>query len=190
MKIPARTAAVALLTLALAACGAPAENKDVATAGGKPKTGSSSSKNANLTEKLRKYAKCMRENGVDMPDPGPDGTLTGSGTGTAVEPGSKEEKAFEKCREYEPQGDDLPEPKPEDLKVMREYAKCMRDNGVSQFPDPGTGDSLVIGKDGKDGKDGENGAIDPSSPTYAKASKACEKILGKNGGPAGIGTTG
>jgi hypothetical protein len=28
-------------------------------------------------EKLRQYAKCMREHGIDMPDPGPDGALTG-----------------------------------------------------------------------------------------------------------------
>lgn len=50
------------------------------------------------TESLVKFTECMRENGIDMPDPAPDGSLTVP-EGTDIE--SEEfQAASEECREF------------------------------------------------------------------------------------------
>jgi hypothetical protein len=50
------------------------------------------------------------------------------------------------------------------------FAKCMRSNGVSQFPDPGASGKLTI--------DGiANGSsLDPSTPTFRQAISACKNL--------------
>jgi len=59
---------------------------------------------------------------------------------------------MEKCREFLPDGGDPPKPSAEDLAKAREYAKCIREHGVSGFPDPDpeTG-GFHIGPDQADG---------------------------------------
>ncbi|WP_327710987.1 hypothetical protein OG912_22565 [Streptomyces sp. NBC_00464] len=56
------------------------------------------------------------------------------------------------------------------------YAKCMRENGVTKFPDPKGDGSGVIGKDS---------GIDPESPTFKKAMEACKDLTPQGAGPAG-----
>jgi hypothetical protein len=51
------------------------------------------------------------------------------------------------------------------------YSKCMRANGVTDFPDP-TGNGINIGGTG----------INPRSPAFQTAQKACSKLL-PGGGP-------
>jgi len=52
-----------------------------------------------------------------------------------------------------------------------QFAKCMRANGVSSFPDPGSGP-------------GPQGAeVDPESPAFQTAQKACQKYLPNDGQP-------
>ena len=59
------------------------------------------------------------------------------------------------------------------------FAKCMRSNGVPNFPDPtfqtgpGGGLGVRIGGPG----------IDPSSPAFKSAQQACGSIIGKGPGP-------
>ncbi|GAA4618610.1 hypothetical protein GCM10023195_83760 [Actinoallomurus liliacearum] len=75
--------------------------------GGKPKQLSA----ADLA-KMRAYTKCMRQHGVDMPDPNPDGGIvmkresaTGSQGRTGADPESQTFKSADKaCAQYRPGG--------------------------------------------------------------------------------------
>lgn len=85
---------------------------------------------------LRKYAKCMRDNGVEMSDPQQqgDGAIVlpqVEGTGDSA----KEQKAQEACKDLLPNGGEPAKPNPEELDEQREFAKCMREHGVD-MPDP------------------------------------------------------
>lgn len=83
-------------------------------------------------DKMRAFAKCMREHGVDMPDPGANGEMKISGG-----PGDEDKmnKANEACKSLLPNGGKPKPLSPEDLDKMRKTAKCMRDHGID-MPDP------------------------------------------------------
>ncbi|WP_336707825.1 hypothetical protein [Oerskovia sp. USHLN155] len=133
---------VALLTVTLSAC-APDDAPDVASAGGgKGETGQTEDEksfddmtDAERDDMARQFASCMRDNGVDMPDPDSDGGL--SVTSGTVEAGSMDEMdaAFDACREFMPNGGEPVKMTPEDLEAQRAFAKCMRDHGMD-MPDP------------------------------------------------------
>ncbi|GAB1515714.1 hypothetical protein [Actinophytocola sp. KF-1] len=80
-------------------------------------------------DQMRAYAKCMREHGVDMPDPevSQDG-----GVGLSINGGDKAkvDKADKECRHLMPNGGEPPKPSPEDLDRMRKEAQCLRDHGI------------------------------------------------------------
>ncbi len=110
------------------------------------------------------YAACMRDHGIDMSDPDPQ---TGLPTvGDSVDPDSAAFKeAHKACGELLPggirgQGDDT------ELDSYLEFAKCMRKNGMPDFPDPqpGSGQGMFPGADRND-------------PAFGKATKACQHIL-------------
>ena len=142
---------VALLTVTLSAC-APDDAPDVASAGdGKGKTGQAEDKksyedmtDAERDDMARQFASCMRDNGVDMPDPDADGGLSAA-AGT-VEAGSTDEMdaAFDACREFMPNGGEPMKTTPEDLEAQRAFAKCMREHGIDMpDPDPNGGMTLA-----------------------------------------------
>ncbi|MDX3658397.1 hypothetical protein PV646_13900 [Streptomyces sp. ID05-26A] len=83
------------------------------------------------------FAKCMRENGIEMPDPqengeGSVGITIGGEDGLDPE---KMKTAHEACKKHLPNGGEFKPPSPEDQDKMREQAKCMRDRG-HDWPDP------------------------------------------------------
>jgi hypothetical protein len=119
------------------------------------------------------YAKCMRENGLpDFPDPKSGGRMQ---LPAGIDPNSPEfRKADSSCKKYLPtnggqQGvsPDQGWPAAEKLK----YAKCMRENGVPKFPDPASNGGFLF-------KQGD--AIDPESPQFKSAEKACSKYQPQN----------
>jgi hypothetical protein len=131
-----RLIAVPLLVVAaLSGCAAEKREQQVASAGGKPSAGASApADNAALG---RKFAQCMRTAGVDMPDPGPDGMVAMPATAADDQAAMKKmDAAMEKCREFLPDGGEPPKATAEDLAKARDYAKCVRENGVPGFPDP------------------------------------------------------
>ncbi|WP_433270322.1 hypothetical protein ACQPZF_09430 [Actinosynnema sp. CS-041913] len=111
------------------------------------------------------FARCMRDNGVDMPDPGPDdgklGALAGADRGSPAFKG-----AMDACKQFLPGGGDLSNLDPQEMDRLREFAKCMRENGVD-LPDP----------DPSGGKLGGMGQVDRSSPAFQAAVEACEDKL-------------
>jgi hypothetical protein len=136
------------------------------------------------------YADCMRDQGLDFPDPqfGPDGGLTigGPGQGASLIDFRSEEfqAAQEACGEHlEGLAPDLdPEQRAELQDSLVEFAGCMRDHGID-MPDPqvgtGGGPAMLIG--------GPDSDADPQSPEFQAAMETCQPILGEPrfGGPEG-----
>lgn len=94
-----------------------------------------------------KFAECMRDNGVDdFPDPDASGTLTFDGVvnGSSLDPSSAAfEAAMDACKDLEPPGFAGGERSVQEQTAALEFAQCIRDNGVEDFPDPANGEPLV-----------------------------------------------
>ena len=121
-----------LLGLGLAACDSAGATPGVATAGGATPAASASA--VADDERGRAFAACMREHGIDMPDPQPGG----GGLGIQLDKIDKDKAlgAVDACRDLMPGGGKDVKLNPEQLEKQRELAACMRANGVPDFPDP------------------------------------------------------
>lgn len=160
MKALLKSIPVAAALLALAACGTQQDSSIASLNSGAPSS-SNAPDNRSVPsdphQKLLAFAKCMRSNGVDMPDPDPNATGMSM---PAIKAGDADKagKAMEACKKFAP--DNIANPDDPAVKAKRaEFAKCMRDHGVD-MPDPGSGGSISI--DGSDGK-------------FQAAMKACQK---------------
>jgi hypothetical protein len=169
MRIRAGLVLGLLFALGVAGCGGRDGGDGVATAGGPASKPSSSAGADSRTTKeaALEFARCMRENGVpNFPDP-----EVGDGGGLRLElpEGADRQKvdaAQEKCKRYLPNGGEPPKLDPQQLEQVRKMAKCMRENGVPKFPDPGENGGIKI----------EGGpGLDPHSPEFKAAEKACEQ---------------
>jgi outer membrane murein-binding lipoprotein Lpp len=139
----------------LAGCGAkPDDGSKVASISGPSSSApAQAADNKSDEDKMRDFAKCMREHGVDMPDPKP----AGDGGGMAVTLGgdgvdaSKADAAQKACKSLMPNGGEMKPPSPEELDKMRKEAKCMRDHGIDMpDPDPSAKGATRIGGPGDD----------------------------------------
>jgi hypothetical protein len=194
--------AIALFALlvgavALAACGSGGSGDGVASLSSDGSRGSAddgshaqSSKKAKQDpeEAFRAFAQCMREHGIDMPDPQVSDDGKG-GVGFTVEapaggasgprPGDEAFKtANEACKKHLDgvvSGPDGKGPSAADRQKFQEqalaFAKCMRAHGID-MPDPtfqGDGGMIQIGP---------NGDVDPDDPKLKEATEACQKKAG------------
>jgi hypothetical protein len=119
-------AALAMLAVIVAGC-----------SNGSADTGSST---AATHEKAVKFAECMRANGVSaFPDPDASGELTIEtvANGSSLDTGSAAfEQALSACRDLEPAGFTGGKVTAQQRKPRLKFAQCIRDNGVTDFPDP------------------------------------------------------
>ncbi|GAB2745514.1 hypothetical protein [Amycolatopsis magusensis] len=155
--------ALTALTLLLTACGADDGGDQVASAG-QPATGApaSAAPAGEAGDMGVKFAQCMRENGVDMPDPEP-----GKGVQLKLDgkiPKEVVDKAQEACRQYSPQANGKANPQLQEN--ARKFAECMRANGVEAFadPDPNQGGIRIDKKQAED-------------PDFEKAQEACKDLM-------------
>jgi hypothetical protein len=135
------------LALAVTGCGSDPGNNGIATAGGPANPSASGSEDKlSDSEKAVKFAQCMREHGVDVPDPDPDSGGRGAVTfrGGAADH-AKFEKAMKECQKYAPFGGEPPKLDAAQVEKLRQFARCMRENGVPDFPDPSTDGMIKIG---------------------------------------------
>jgi len=224
-------AALALAGLLLAACGsdgdgADAGSDDVASASDDDTNQQDTSEDqADSEQELLDWVECMRDEGVDIPDPtrDADGNLVINGNGFSLGGGQGPT-----TNDAEDSGDGADEPSitpeqmeageavcgqppglgaddisDEDLQAMQqdalEFAQCMRDEGIEDFPDPdfsdlGPGGPPQTQSNGPGGSDGDGrddrivlgpfGEIDLDDPETAAAFEACQDLLG---GPPGEG---
>jgi hypothetical protein len=201
---PAALVAVALSLAALAsACGGGGDDDtgDVATLGD---TGAAtddttaegetaSDAPTDPQEAALAYAECMRENGIDMPDPE---FSNGGGVAIAIggEEGEVDEEALQAAQEVcqpimenaRPSEEDMPSD--EEIQEMQdralEAAQCMRDHGYD-WPDPVFEDggrmTQMIGGEDSD-------LPDPDDPEFQAAQEECMGGAGgvfTGGGPGG-----
>jgi hypothetical protein len=121
------------------------------------------------------HARCMRDHGIDVPDPQFDGGRVlqrGPDEGASPDKVSEAEEACRKhLEEIEP-----PELSEEQQQEMREaalaHARCMREHGIEDFPDP------TFGEDGGAQIRIDKGAgLDPEDPEFKAAENACRDEL-------------
>jgi hypothetical protein len=191
-------AALVVLLLAVAAvasgCGstsddgvAALEDAAATTSEGDRSQASNNSQDEDPEEAALAWAKCMRENGVDVPDPEVDenGRVRVQIQGRRAADGVQDEtfrNAQEACGT--PFGSNGPpqlseEQRAEMQETLLEFAACMREHGVD-MPDPD-----FSGGGGRFGFGSAN--IDPQSPTFQKAQEACQDIIGDAFGGRGPG---
>ena len=170
-----RRIGVLVLLLMLAGCAAKTGVDGVATANGAPTAATSSAPAAaNDKASALKFSQCMREHGMTwFPDP-----QAGGGLQIKIPPGTDKTKvdaAMEACKKFMPNGGQPMKADPAALEQMRQMAKCMRANGVPNFPDPSANGEIRI--------DGSKVGMGPGDATFDAAQKKCEKYMPK--GPKG-----
>lgn len=118
-----------------------------------------------------KFAECMREHGIDVPDPeeGNKGgavqfALPRDTDSTAMG------EAMEACKQHLPNGGEPMKLDPEQLAEARKFSACMRENGIEDFPDPNPDGGIMI----------EGGAIEVDAE-FEAAQDACAAHLPMNG---------
>ncbi|TMR92019.1 hypothetical protein [Nonomuraea basaltis] len=164
--------ATTLLAALAAGCGSQPSQTGVASVSlnsPQPSASATPSTSADPQEQGRKFAQCMREHGVPMEDPDPDG---GGGLNVIDEniDQKKLREATEACRVYAPFLD-RKELKPEEVEQMRQFAQCMRENGVD-MPDPNP--------DGTLGSSG-GGTFKRDDPMFQKAFETCRDKFPRQG---------
>jgi hypothetical protein len=132
-------------------------------------------------EKAVKFAECMRNNGVTaFPDPPVSGNLTidaianGSSLDTSTPAFTQ---AMSRCTRLEPAGFTGSTPTSQQTSARLKFARCMRQNGVPDFPDPTPNGPLIdtnripslAGKDPR------------SDPTFTAATQKCSSFAAAAG---------
>lgn len=121
-----RSAALAMVALVGAGCGASAP------AGGQSRLAARA--------KAVKFAECIRAHGVsDFPDPNAKGEFV---YGVSVSP-AVWKQAVDACKGLQPPGSLSAKRSPKQQQESLKFARCMRENGVKDFPDPINGEPLV-----------------------------------------------
>jgi hypothetical protein len=175
-----KLAALIAAALPLAACGSSGSNPSGAA-------GTNAAAPARYNQALQ-FAQCMRSHGVpNFPDPKANGN---GGMQVESTPGSTKvngvsvngpafQSAMQACRSKLPNGGHPQPLSAARRQQMLQFSQCMRAHGISGFPDPtfsGGGATLRIDK---------STGINPQSPAFQAAQKACGAPLGKvtNSGP-------
>jgi hypothetical protein len=154
--------------LALGACG-----------GSDDGGGSGSSAEDKAYEGALKFAKCMREHGIDMPDPKKDANgrikITAKASARSGTDDANMRAAQKDCQKYLKAGGGRAPSAADQAKAkdaLLAYTRCMRSHGV-KIPDPefSSGGSLA--------SVGGPGQTNPDSPKFKAADKVCHKYLGE-----------
>ena len=154
-------APLAALALGLAACGG----------GDGTPASAQSARDANRQAEL-KFARCMREQGVDFPDPGSggEGPVKVGGDATPEELREAEQACESLRKDIKPP--ELSEEQQQEFKdAALAHARCMREHGID-FPDP------TFSEDGgAQVRIGERG-LDPEDDDFKEAEQQCADKLG------------
>jgi hypothetical protein len=147
-------ASCVLATLALAACGGSGAGNNAGAA-------------QNDEQQAVNFARCMREHGIEVSTPTGSGPIRVQATNPQTM-----EAAQKACRRYQPKGgrENLsPAQRAEQEDQINKFAKCMREHGVQvQTQTPGSGGFGIRLKD-----------VNPQSPGFQSAQKACEGFMPK-----------
>jgi hypothetical protein len=144
LRLLTALAMVVLVAVISAGCGGTSGSGGTSTASS---AGTGDNDNATARDKAVKFSECMRANGVSaFPDPNASGELTidAVANGSALDTSSAAfEQAMTACKDLEPPGFTGGKVTPEQRKPRLEFAQCIRDHGVKDFPDPADDEPLV-----------------------------------------------
>lgn len=162
-----RVPLVVLATVALACAGCSSEPAGKGPAG-----------NANDARAQGvRFAQCMRDHGVrEFPDPDASGELTIDGivNGSSLDPSAPAWKqAIGACKDLQPAGFTGHRRSAAEQTSALEFARCIRDHGVEDFPDPTADGPLVDTRripstDRNGGMSILNAAMQTCGATYAR----------------------
>jgi hypothetical protein len=158
--------------LLFAACGG---------SGGDPK--SAADFKQDMRQAALKYAKCMRQHGVDMPDPQFNGgrmTMQLGGPGASPADKPTMDRAQKACQKIMETVKPPPMSKAQIAKTRKaalKMAQCMREHGYD-FPDPQFGPNGEMRQ-----RVGPQKGMSPDDPRFQQAMQTCSKT---SGGPGGL----
>jgi hypothetical protein len=124
------------------------------------------------------FARCMRQHGIDMPDPNISGNRITQEF--KARPGSKGpddpkfKAAQQACNKYLPNGGQPPKLNPQERQQLVEFARCMREHGID-VPDPGPNSDGIVAK--RSGANGRNAPEFEDDPKFKAAQQACQQYL-------------
>ena len=152
----------------LGACGS---SGPAATGSDSTSVNNSSANNTSANvAKAEKFSQCMRTNGISaFPDPNSSGQLTidGIANGTSLNPNTPAfQQALSVCKDLEPPGFMGSQRTPAQQEAALKFAQCMRDNGITNFPDP-TPNGPIINVNGAHSIPGFQAAEQKCSAIYA-----------------------
>ena len=157
---PPAVLCVVLASLLLAACG-----------GSTPKAAATHENE----EKLVKFARCLREHGVNV------STSAGSQLRINGANPSAMEAAQTACKRYQPSAgkeNETPQEKVAREEAVLKFAKCMREHGITVHASTAGGGVRI-------GIEAHAGGPNPESPAFQAAQKACQGLLPFKGRPGG-----
>ena len=142
LRLPRRVLAVsalgAALVIGLAACGSSSSSS---TTSASAASGSNTSSSARYQARLN-LAKCLREHGLNVPDPSPNGGPAGGGGGgifRSARSNPNFQSAMQACAQYRraatPAGNLSPAQRAQFQQDLVKFAQCMRSHNIN-VPDP------------------------------------------------------
>ena len=163
---------VLALTLMVAACGGGGgkANGVASLSGSKQPTATHAGGSHDERQAALDFARCMRQHGIDLPDPQFNGN--GISQGFTARRGSKGpddpkfKAAQQACNKYLPNGGQPTKPNPQEQQQMLAFARCMRQHGID-VPDPGASGGIEV--------KGRPGTVNPDSPKFKAAEQACQQ---------------
>ena len=186
----ALAAAVALIAagVLVAGCGGGSRSPGVAGAGSSSTSAAKSSSSGSSKGSALAFSRCMRSHGVpDFPDPKSNGTIqVNAGPGSDLGPGNPQFKRAQRaCQPLLPATS--AEHQHEEFAAALRFAACMRSHGVPNFPDPAPPSSgPQTGSAGRGSAGGGNplgtNGVDPNSPHFQAANRACRSLTPGGGG--------
>jgi hypothetical protein len=185
-KATARPVAVltvlATLSFLVAACGGRsvhgvaslASSKSATTEAGASSASSPSGESGPMKAELLKYAECMRSQGIpDFPDPvrsplGGYAYHVRISPGSDLDPNSPRNKSAQKvCQKDVPSS--IADVTPAEMAAQGlEWSRCMQAHGEPNFPDPNGQGVIKVAN--------ATGTMDPNSPQFQRAEKACQSL--------------
>jgi hypothetical protein len=174
------TAALAMVGLLASACdGGGSSDPGVASGGSGSSTTTAPSSSAGGAAQASglAYSQCMRSHGItNFPDPSSSGGINIS-AGSGVDPNSPQYQAATKACESVAPGGGTAAQQQQTYTADLKYAQCMQARG-QEVPDPkapGSGPSSQRNSSGNG--NASSGAINPNSPQFIAANKACQHYL-------------
>jgi hypothetical protein len=164
-------ASLALAGAVVAGCGsakAPAvANLGAATTSSTPNRANGESPSSSEEKaQLATYVSCLQAGGVQAAIQRDGTLLIGQHQGQAGDV----QEAQKACRKLIPKGG-IPKPTQTDIArrvaTAIKFAACMRKHGLPEFPDPNAGGGFMLSAS-------TDGGVDPSSPQFQSAQKACQ----------------